>query len=458
MTPTRQKPDLPPNFKELFQEVVASHQGARRVLGARLAPIVDGRYIHWHKLQYLKPPKGFSSHKEWWLAIKHARFGQFRMVPLEDSGKRSFGFTMPDPALEYLHHVDQNAGGRIEILDREAVDPKTQERFLIHSLTEEAITSSQLEGSTTTRKVAKEMIRNDRKPRDKSEQMIMNNYHTMRLIRDRISQPLTKELIFELHRMLVDKTLDDPSAAGRFRNADEDVRVYENDTDGGAILHTPPSAGELEARIQKMCDFANGKTQEFFIHPVVRSIILHFWLAFVHPFVDGNGRCARALFYWSMMKQGYWLCEYLSISQIIRKGPSKYGRAYLYTENDDNDLTYFILYHLSILERAIKELHQYIEEQRQSVQQTEAALKESSHEINHRQMALLSHALRHPEAEYTIKAHMNTNQIVYETARTDLDELVNMGFLERRKRGVAFNFYPVQDLAHKLKVSRAEQA
>ena len=60
-----------------------------------------------------------------------------------------------------------------------------------------------------------------------------------------------------------------------------------------------------------------------FIHPMIRSIILHFWLAYDHPFVDGNGRTARALFYWSMLRHGYWLFEFISISQIILKGPDQ---------------------------------------------------------------------------------------------------------------------------------------
>jgi Fic family protein len=63
------------------------------------------------------------------------------------------------------------------------------------------------------------------------------------------------------------------------------------------VFHTPPPAAELPARLEAMCDFANSKTPDTFIHPVVRGIFLHFWLAYDHPFVDGNGRTARALFY-----------------------------------------------------------------------------------------------------------------------------------------------------------------
>ena len=57
-------------------------------------------------------------------------------------------------------------------------------------------------------------------------------------------------------------------------------------------------------------------------------------LAFIHPFVDGNGRTARSLVYWYMMKKGYWLTEYLSISRIIYRNKAQYEKAFLYTEAD----------------------------------------------------------------------------------------------------------------------------
>ena len=89
-------------------------------------------------------------------------------------------------------------------------------------------------------------------------------------------------------------TLENPDAVGRFRHADEPGKVAD---DEGTVYHEPPPADKLAARVQAMLDFANGNDQEDnFIHPGGRAIILHFWLAYDHPFADGNGRTARALF------------------------------------------------------------------------------------------------------------------------------------------------------------------
>ncbi|MBW2263020.1 MAG: Fic family protein, partial [Deltaproteobacteria bacterium] len=187
-----------------------------------------------------------------------------------------------------------------------------------------------------------------------------------------------------------------------------------------------------------------------FIHPVTRAIILHFILAYEHPFVDGNGRCSRALFYWSMLKSGYWLCEYISISQVIHNAYARYARAFLHTETDVNDLTYFILFHLDILCRAIQELHAYLERKVAETSALERKIKRTL-KLNHRQRALLSHALRNPGFEYSVASHKNSHNVVYETARSDLRELVDLELLTSEKRRRAWYFHAPPDLAKKLK-------
>ncbi|QBG48558.1 Fic family protein [Verrucomicrobia bacterium S94] len=432
-------PATPPDWREILEDYFNGNPASVRDVLMHTEVCYKGEYIHWDKLRRLNPPQGYT-HEKWWLALKSARQKQVKSLDsLVNTRHEPFIFSKPDPIPELLHHIDQDAGGRIEMPDEGLTNPQTRNRYLLHSLTEEAITSSQLEGATTTRKVAKEMLREKRTPRDKNEQMILNNYRTMQLIREIKDQPLTPELVFEIHRTVTADTMDNPDDAGRFRTSDN-VRVYENLSN--EVLHTPPKCNELPKRMQAMCDFANGNTPEYFIHPVVRAIILHFWLAYDHPFMDGNGRTARALFYWSMLQQKYWLAEYISISSIIKKAPSKYGRAYLHTETDENDLTYFIIYHLDIIQKAIKELHHYIAEKTKSVQSIEMMLRNSSLKFNHRQITLLGHALRNPSAEYSIKAYQNTHGIVYETARGDLQYLEDKGLLVKRQFGRSFIYYP----------------
>jgi Fic family protein len=178
-------------------------------------------------------------------------------------------------------------------------------------------------------------------------------------------------------------------------------------------------------------------------------VLLHCWLAYDHPFEDGNGRTARALFYWSMGRQGYWLTQYLSISQVFRRAPARYGRAFLYSETDDRDTTYFLLFHLAAIKRAIEGLHVYLQRKMREVREFER-LVHSSDDFNYRQLALLGHAARHPDQTYTYRSHARSYNVTFQTARTDLLALRDRGLLEQRKRGRQFVFYPIPDLVAKL--------
>jgi len=293
--------------------------------------------------------------------------------------------------------------------------------YILKSLIREATTSSQIEGATTTREVAKDMILQDRAPKDNSEQMIFNNYHAMQfVILENKNEELTLSMVLELHKILTTKTLENENKAGVFRTV-KDKEIYVADESTNRVFHTPPSAKGLEKRMDTLCNFAN-TGGDGFIHPVLKAIILHFMLAYEHPFVDGNGRTARALFYWSMIHEVYWLAEFISISQVIKRAQAKYGKAFLYTETDGNDLTYFILHQLDVIKKAITELHEYLSERTQRIQDAQtifhgATLKK---ELNLRQLSLLHHALANPNFIYNINQYQKNYAIAYDTARKDL--------------------------------------
>ncbi len=438
------KPADPPSFADLFRELRDSDR-LPAILAAAYGQTPNRKYLHWDKLRYYTPP-GDLSPREWWFAIKFQRMAQHREAPLKDKSGEPFQYALVDPIPERLHRIDLGAGGAIEMREP-LTNPETKDRYLVGSLIEEAITSSQLEGAATTRQVAKEMIRAGRPPRDRSERMILNNYRTMQRIGKLKDKGLTQDLVFEIHHLVTDGTLDDPSGAGRFRRADERIDVGD---DYGRVFHVPPPADQLEGRMTAMCAFANGNPPGEFVHPAVRSMILHFWLAYDHPFVDGNGRTARALFYWSMLHHGFWLCEFISISEIIRKAPATYGRAFLYTETDDNDLTYFLLYHVEVLHRAIEQLHEYIRRKTRELQAVERELRGVA-VLNHRQRVLVSHALRHPYHRYTIKAHRGSHNVAYDTARTDLLDLAKRGLFASEKIGREWHYTPARNLEEKLR-------
>jgi Fic family protein len=444
----------PPDLPGLVRSVISRYGPDRyNALAQRaLGPAPGGRYRHWDTFRHAPPLDDFDP-EEQWVAVKMARRSLYRELPLADARGIRFRYALPNIALEMIHRVDRNAAGNIQGT-QVVTDSSTRDTYLFKSLVEEAITSSQLEGASTTRKVAKAMIREGRAPRTRSERMILNNYHAMHHVRSIVNEPMTPGAVFALQRILTEGTLDEPDAAGRFRRDDEHIVIED---EAGTILHTPPPAHQLQERLERMCVFANALDDDEFIPPVVRSILLHFWLAYDHPFVDGNGRTARALFYWSMARQGYWLCEYVSISRILRRARGQYARAFLYTETDDNDVTYFLLYQLRVLLRAIDELHEYLRRKVAEARTAEDLVQRVRvwrDTLNPRQVALINHALRNPDARYTVASHRVSHGVSYETARSDLTRLRELGALEQRKSGRAFVFVPVKDLREHLQQGR----
>lgn len=444
-------PQIPPKLEELLAEATKTDRMAEIF---SLLPTVkmQRHYLHWEKLRHYTPPEGIS-HREWWLVMKVLRRNALKPITLKDKTGKPFQFGVPGVVMEALHQIDLGAGGLVS-LPEPITNPQTRDRYLVSSLMEEAITSSQLEGAVTTREVAKEMIRTGRKPGDTSEQMILNNFATMQRIRDLKEVPLSPEVVFEIHRLVTENTLEDPTAAGRFRRSEE-KRVVGDDF--GDVFHEPPAANELPERMAAMCAFANGEAPDYFIHPAVRAILLHFWLAYDHPFVDGNGRTARALFYWAMLHRGYWLFEFISISSILRKAPAKYGRSFLYTETDDNDLTYFLIAQTQVIGQAIAELHAYIDRKTAEMRQVESRMR-ALDLFNHRQVEIIRHALKHPGQRYTFVSHQRSHKISYQTARTDLLDLNERGVLDRRKKGKQMNFIAPTNLSDRLLKMEQETA
>ncbi|MGF1641993.1 MAG: Fic family protein, partial [Thiotrichales bacterium] len=236
-------PLSPPTLGDLLSRVGPDRLGV--ILPVDRSDLVDGRYLHWDDLRHRAPPEGLTI-EEWWLGVKLARLGRATTVPLlRDKGDRPFTFGMPERVQRELHRIDRDAAGQIGMATPVA-GAADRDRYLLKSLVEEAITSSQLEGAATTRRVAEAMLREGRSPRDRGEHMIFNNFAAMQRIRDICREPLSPRIVLDLHRTLTANTLDDPTDAGRLRESD-DVRVV--DHRDGTVLHEPPAPGELPERI-----------------------------------------------------------------------------------------------------------------------------------------------------------------------------------------------------------------
>lgn len=378
---------------------------------------ISSEYLYWDKVKYLAP-SGVDK-QVLWQAVRIQRQLNAQEIQF---GNCYFQFTITKNMLALLHYFDMELGGS---LGTKSIIPATDKRYyLVNSIMEEAIASSQMEGASTTRRIAKDMLRKQLKPTNKSQQMIVNNYETINKISHDKQADFSPDRLLDIHRSIASKTLDNSDDEGVFRKNDE---IYVVDGITGFVAHTPPSHTEIDAMIQDLCEFANNDDNDNFIHPIIKAIIIHFVLAYIHPFADGNGRTARSLFYWYMIKKGYWLTEYLSISRIIYTNKKSYEKAYQYTENDGNDLSYFIQYHLNVMKKAYDELKKYL--QRKIDEQQNLLKFAGIANINERQRYVLRSISENKRTIFIPKELATQFNITTKTARADLQDLVKMGYL-----------------------------
>ncbi|WP_229365676.1 Fic family protein [Fibrisoma montanum] len=386
---------------------------------------INDDYLYWDKVKYKVPGeyKDVLDPIDLWSVVKENRLQDRRYLEMTNQG---FYFTNTDSLQQYLHEFDLHLGGSLGSQD--TITERDKNQYLLSSIMEESISSSQIEGAVTSRVVAKDMLRKNRPPRNVSERMIVNNYQTIRHIVETKDDRLTPETLLALHRLMTEQTLDKPEEAGRFRQHD-DIHVV--DAVDGEIIHTPPSFATLPGFVDDLCLFFNDETPPFFLHPVVKASIIHFLIGYFHPFTDGNGRTARALFYWYLLRKGYWLTEYLSISRVIMQSRAQYYRAFQYTEIDENDLTYFVLYQVKTLSKAYDELKKYIERKNQEKRQLIALQRDKG--LSPRQAQIVEWFRQDPDVVLSIKEVENRLGVSNQTARTDVQALVKTGYLAELK-------------------------
>lgn len=398
-------PNLPKNNQALSEKLVQ----------------LNDEYLYWSDVKYKAHSIGLSS-EELWVKVKETRSKR----DVEVWPEFGLHFSLTDKMQRMCHEFDLNFGGSWGAMRLFPQDKLNQELYLISSIMEEAISSSQMEGASTTREVAKEMLRSKKEPRNRSQRMIVNNYQTIQFISSKKNEPLTPQLLLQVHKLMTAGTLENPDDSGRFR-VNDDIVVGNGLT--GEIVHRPPTFECLETFAEMLCDYFNNSESSTFLHPIIKGVVIHFLIAYYHPFADGNGRTARALFYWYMMKENYWLVEYLSISRIIYKSKSRYEKSFLFTEKDGNDLGYFITYNLDVLAKAFDGLKRYLQKKQAERKRADRFMHLDG--ISHKQSEIIR--IYYDEGDITLEAkdiamRLGVSRV---TAKSYLDGLASTGILKR---------------------------
>jgi len=395
-----------------------------------------GRYLPYDELRH-RIDSGLD-HKLVWSLVRTSRNRQKAKIIDLGEPKSECHYLLTPLIQKAVSEVDRNTTRASLEWMSSRIGEGAQIDYLLNDLIEdESISSSQLEGAATTTRAAKEMLKRNRKPRSEDEKMIVGNYKLMVFAWENRLKPLSLDLVREMHRVGVEGIDDDTYVPGNFRKTD-DVHVVNSD---GEIVHTPPPSQTLKARLKGIVEWANEDQDESdnisYIHPLIKAITLHFCIGYEHPFRDGNGRVARALFYWYMFKKDFASFRYIAISVLLKGAPSKYGKSYLYTESDGMDLTYFIEHQSSVIIRAIKKFKDAYKNAAVQIESFNRWLFDSGlyKKLTDKQRTVFQVAKNQTSIAFTIRNVEKNLGCSYNTAASVLNGLVDLDLFSKFKKG-----------------------
>lgn len=417
------KLESPPHFKlqpELFEQI---WQGDFESYLNKS----DERYYYYDDVKYRKDSP-FEKPEDNWNLVKTYRTTKYEYLSF---GKHKFKYYISPFVSKNLHDFDLKLMGGLQ---QNPILPSDRLEFFKNSLLEEAVASSQVEGAATTTEVARDMLKSGRTPRNESEQMIFNNLRAIEYISEFVDTSIDFKIIIELHKIMTANT-DAEQYSGDFRKGE----VFVTDHVDGEIAHIPPDWQEIETLMNELCMFIN--SEDKFIHPIIKASIIHFMIGYIHPFKDGNGRTARALFYWFLLKKGYVLVKNISISRVILESRTQYDKAFLKTENDDNDLNYFISYSIKNIRIAFEKLLSYRDkklEERKKANLVAYELLDKG--LNKRQSDVMGYLFLKTKNTITLNSYSKKHDIVRQTASKDLNELIKLGLITEDKSTKPYHY------------------
>jgi Fic family protein len=338
-----------------------------------------------------------------------------------NSIEKKFWYFPADCIQKKIHIVETLGNKLFEKIENQ----KTfKEELLTNSAIEEAITSAIYEGANSTRSQAKQLIASGEKPKNKDEYMLINNYQALKWIKQNSHLEVNLGLILKIHQKVTHNTMegDDANFSGKFR----DDTVYVGSHEGIFFEKIEPSLSEV---------IKLTTSNPRFLHGLIKGIILHYFIGYIHPFFDGNGRTARTLFYFKAMKNGFRFVELLSVSAHLKEHGKKYERSFDLVKEHELDMTYFVDFCLDSLIAALGKVEEKVNYLVKFTKLSESA------GLNLNQVALLQRMALNKYREITIEEYSSYINKSREVARQDLKGMATKGFLNEEKKGKKFVYY-----------------
>lgn len=352
---------------------------------------------------------------EFWPELTAARKQRSVALPLPAQNGEPFWFTVNKTIEEQCDAVAKFA--RKDIV----FDSPVFEQLADEAVLDEAVFSSIIEGAFTSRKEAAAFIYGRSEPKNRSEQMVKNNYDALAWVLEHLEEPITEETVIRIAKIIT------RNAAEVQEDGYRTGQVFINNAEGPVYI--PPEASAVPAMMAKLIDFIH--TSE--LHPVLKACIAHFYLVYVHPFGDGNGRTARALSLMMLLQSGYGFFRYFSISDIVAKERGKYYRSMKNVEDSDGDMTYFIDCYSGMLAGTVRHMEEHLVKHVLAGQKMKQLKAEGK--LNDRQNKGIGWLLESGRNRITVEEWKKKYKTAVETARQDLLVLCEQGLMVRSMEG-----------------------
>jgi Fic family protein len=412
---------------------------------AALAEEAARDYIDWDELAKRPLPAGLSATDTWQLLTAVRRFGSTQF-PIRDMRGRVYWYTLTRESSLCVDAIERHC--RADSATHRAILHRHGRRFLVGSRIREAIAACQLDGVVVSPDEAESLLMSGRAPRNATDRLILNSHALLYELDDLADEPFSPELLTRLYERLIEGV--DLSALER-----RPVRHGLTDR-----VESAPVTPEARARvIQQFCAYANGKTGDPTEPVGIKAHALLNTAQHWEFFPDFNGIVGRCIFRLFAAQRDYPVLGYLPISSLyqswsegrVESSVVRFSSLDIPTPSSETEVDYTpnVLTYLQISVVALDELLGSIARARRRDAEVRSRLEHDA-ELNYRQRSIIAHALANPDVELRIREHQTAHNVVYATARADLLDLVDCGYLRQELRGRAFVFLPEPDLPERL--------
>lgn len=282
----------------------------------------DPMLVHLKKLKYKYPQANLSEF------IALLQDGFYRSLPLHD---------FHGNPVVYLENAAQLRLSAAKIL---LTPQNSAQLYGTQAMEREILSTFTIEQIDTSRSSVRRIL-SGYAPTNEREQRIYGMKRGLEFIADP-SNKINEETIYQLYQMVIGAFLpkEDQLLPGqRYRH--DHVYII-----GDKLEHTGLPWNKLAGYMEQLVAFIQ---QDSSINDLWKAALIHFYLAYLHPYFDGNGRMARLLHLWYLVQQGYSSALFVPLSEYIERSRKKYYDAFSLVEQNARisgvlDVTPFLLY------------------------------------------------------------------------------------------------------------------